>query len=57
VAEGEEIDGSDLSYNPGNQGDDIIAFYSGLPDKNSEFGKKRVKARLNVDGCQVEADV
>jgi hypothetical protein len=38
-------------------GPKVKVTYSGLPEENSEFGKKTIVATLDVQGCEVEDEV
>jgi len=52
-----EIEGSTRVLQPATAtGPEIMATYSKMPEKNSEFGKKVIKATLQVDECVVEVE-
>lgn len=52
-----DIPGSTKTVNPANaRGAQVEVTYSGLPAKNSAFGKKQFSATVDVSGCQARAE-
>lgn len=54
-----EIEGSSRTVVPAStsftpKGRKLTVVYTGLPEDNNEFGKKTVRATLNVDSCKIE---
>lgn len=50
----DSMEGSDMVAVPASrQGPEVDVTFTGLPPSNNQFGKKEVKASLDIDGCKM----